>query len=131
MGSQAYCRELTGFVQQQYPQGKSDLYAAFMLRNLEFSQVGCPVGMITIPTWMFISSFAELRDWLLNNAVVDTFIHNGRGVWGSDFGSCSFVIINHRLPEQKGIYRRLFDRQGSVADAEVIRDRFFTFRTIL
>ena len=36
-----------------------------------------------------------LRKSLLEQQTIDTFIHNGRGVFGSDFGSCSFVIRNY------------------------------------
>src|SRR5262249_31944748 len=49
---------------------------------------------------------------------------NGRGVFGSDFGSCSFVIRNTPLPNYKGVYRRLFDKPGSVATNDELERRF-------
>ena len=52
--------------------------------------------MITIPNWMFLSSFEEVRKRIFDHQTIDTFIHNGRGVFGSDFGSCSFVFRNHQ-----------------------------------
>ena len=54
------------------------------------------------------------------------FIHNGRGVFGSDFGSCSFVIRNQRLPLYCSHFRRLFEKQGSVAPNEDLETRYFS-----
>ena len=61
-----------------------------------------------------------------SSQTIDSFIHNGRGVFGSDFGSCSFVIRNAVLPDYRGTFRRLFDKQGSVASNEELEERFFT-----
>jgi len=102
-----------------------------MIRNLDLARSGGLVGMITIPNWMFLSSFDELRDDMLGRGTIDTFIHNGRGVFGSDFGSCSFVVRNHCIDLFSGSYRRLFEKQGSVADNEELEQRFFTAATYI
>ena len=80
--------------------------------------------MITIPNWMFLSSFEDIRKSLFARQTIDTFIHNGRGVFGSDFGSCSFVYRNAVLPDFRGTFRRLFDKQGSVVSVEELERRF-------
>jgi len=49
------------YVEQHYPQGKRDLYAAFILRDLQFAKPGGKVAMVTQQSWMFIRSFADLR----------------------------------------------------------------------
>ena len=41
-------------------------------------------------------------------------IHNGRGVWGGDFGSVSFVIVNRADANLRGSFRRLFQKQGEI-----------------
>ena len=68
---------------------------------------------------------------MLGRGTIDTFIHNGRGVFGSDFGSCSFVVRNHCNDLFSGSYRRLFEKQGSVADNEELEQRFFTAPTYI
>src|SRR4051812_48624405 len=98
MGWQYFTGQLKQFVARYYKTAKIDLYACFMLRNTSFAINQGFVGMITIPNWMFISSFEDFRAALFDNQTFDTFIHNGRGVFGSDFGSCSFVIRNRYLP---------------------------------
>jgi hypothetical protein len=131
MGGKYFSGTLKDFVNKHYPEGKPDLYACFMLRNLEFCRPGGFVGMITIPNWMFLSTFADLREQVFSHATIDSFVHNGRGIWGSDFGSCSFVIRNSHLPKYHGTFRRLFEKQGSVASNEELEQRFFNVKSFL
>jgi len=61
MGSKNMSAPLKSYVSRHYPAGKRDLYAAFILRCLELCRHGGRVAMITQQSWMFLSSFAELR----------------------------------------------------------------------
>ena len=126
MGSKFYCGVLKQFVNSFYKAGKADLYAAFTLRNIHFSKKLGHVGMITIPNWMFLSSFNQLRNAIIRSAPIKSLVHNGRGVWGSDFGSCSFVLMLSSLSSLTGRFLRLFDKQGSVASNEELERRFHT-----
>ena len=98
MGSKFYSPTLKTFVNREYKEAKADLYSCFMQRNAAAAKPNGFVGMITIPNWMFLSSFEEMRKSLFNHQTIDTFVHNGRGVFGSDFGSCAFVFRNANLP---------------------------------
>lgn len=125
MGGKYFVGKLKNFVAHSYKDAKADLYSCFIQRNLAFTKPNGFVGMITIPNWMFLSSFEAVRRSLLDKQTIDSFIHNGRGVFGSDFGSCSFVLRNQSLPAYRGIFRRLFDKQGSVSSNEELVRRFF------
>jgi type II restriction/modification system DNA methylase subunit YeeA len=129
MGMSYFTPKLKQFISEKFEYGKSDLYSAFMLRNAQFACNGGLVGMITIPNWMSISRFEEFRRHVFNESTFESLLHNGRGVWGSDFGSCSFVQRRIRLPEFKAAYRRLFDTNGSVASSDELRQRFFEVKT--
>jgi len=131
MGGKHHNDVLTVFLEEFFEVSKGDLYSCFMTRNMEFCNRHGFVGMITFPNWMFLGTFQELRQALLRQQIVENFIHNGRGIWGSDFGSCAFVIRNSPIYDFKGIYRRLFERQGSVASVEELRERFFSARHYL
>ena len=124
MGSKFYCAVLKKFVNSFYTAGKADLYAAFTLRNIQFSTNLGYVGMITIPNWMFLSSFNQMRNAISRFAPIASLVHNGRGVWGSDFGSCSYVLIRSSPRSFNGRFLRLFDKQGSVASNEELERRF-------
>lgn len=129
MGAGFYSTTLKQFVTSEYEDAKADLYSCFIERNSQFAKSNGLIGMITIPNWMFLSSFEEARKKLLRNQSIDTFIHNGRGVFGSDFGSCAFTLRHFHLPGFRGSYRRLFDKQGSVAGNDELNARFFSAQT--
>ena len=124
MGARYYTTLMKQLVERDYAIGKGDLYTCFMVRNADFARIGGSIGMITIPNWMFISSFSGLREWLFRIAVLETFSHNGRGVFGSDFGSCAFTYRNFGCDEYRGTYKRLFDKQGSVSSNDELNGRF-------
>ena len=126
MGSKFYCAALKKFMNSFYKAGKADFYASFTLRNIQFSKKFGHVGMITIPNWMFLSSFDQLRNTIFQSAPITSLVHNGRGVWGSDFGSCSYVLMRSSPCGLNGRFLRLFDKQGSVASNEELERRFHT-----
>jgi hypothetical protein len=126
MGSKYYTTTLKEYVYREYKETKADLYACFMERNKHGTRPTGFHGMINIPNWMFLASFEELRKALFDSQTIDTFVHNGRGVFGSDFGSCAFVMRKSHLPDYRGSYRRLFEKQGSVASNEELEQRFHT-----
>jgi hypothetical protein len=129
MGSKYYTPMLKAFVNKEYKEAKADLYGCFMERNRVATKPSGFHGMINIPNWMFLSSFEELRKGLFDTQTIDTFVHNGRGVFGSDFGSCAFVIRKAHLSEYRGSFRRLFEKQGSVASNEELEQRFHAAKT--
>jgi len=124
MGSKYYTPELKAFVWRSFKDSKADLYSCFIHRSAAAVKRHCLVGMITIPNWMFLSSFESFRQQFLSCNIIDTLVHNGRGVFGSDFGSSAFVFRNAIIPEYRAVYRRLFDKQGSVSSVEELEARF-------
>ena len=124
MGGQYFCPVLSKFIQSNFPAGKSDLYGAFILRNIEYLKASGSFGMITMQNWMFLSGFSSLRKNLFESNAIESFIHNGRGMWGSDFGSCSFIVKRESIQNYQGSYFKLFDRERSVATVEELEARF-------
>ena len=129
MGDGSFNDVVKAFVNQKYKAAKGDLYGAFIIRDLELCAENGSVAMLTIPNWMFLSSFEDVRKLILKNYFLESLVHNGRGVFGSDFGSCSFTIRNRRSVDELGIFKRLFDKQGSVASNEELEQRFFTAKS--
>ncbi len=115
MGSGNMGNELKKYVNDYYKEGKADLFAAFMLRNLQLIQSNALLGMITMQSWMFLSSFESLRKSLLMNNAIETMAHLGSGAFDSIGGevvsTTAFTICRSRA-NGKGIYLRLVDVQG-------------------
>src|SRR5260370_36282181 len=61
MGSKNMDTPLKKYVEKYYPSGKRDLYATFILRCTEMCRPDGRVAMVTMQSWMFLRSFAELR----------------------------------------------------------------------
>ena len=80
--------------------------------------------MINIPVWMFLASYEELRRNIITDNRTVNLLHIGRGIFGADFGTTSFVIAKKHITGYKAVYRRLFDRQGSV-DAIEQKEKWF------
>lgn len=124
MGRKFMNPSLKTFVRDRFPEGGIDLYGCFMQRNLDMALLKGTVAMITIPNWMFIGSFEPLRSLLLSHTSIASLIHCGRGIWGSDFGSCAFVLLNQCRPQLPGTYKRLFKKQGEVQSSEELETNF-------
>ena len=75
MGSKHMDVSLKKFVEDHYTSGKRDLYAAFILRCLELCQATGRVAMVTQQSWMFLSSFADLRA-IPNERLIENQIQN-------------------------------------------------------
>jgi len=76
-GSKNLVGPVKGFVEREYADGKRDLYAAFILRCLDFARPGGYVGMVTQQSWLFLRSFAKLRRRVLEETAVTTLAHLG------------------------------------------------------
>ncbi|MCL5769413.1 BREX-1 system adenine-specific DNA-methyltransferase PglX [Acinetobacter sp. ANC5681] len=124
MGSKFYTSSLKKFIDKIYKVAKGDLYTCFMVRNEHFSKAGGLIGMITIPNWMFLSGYEDLRERLFETTHLQTMSHNGRGVFGSDFGSCAFTFQKAPILNYLGAYKRLFDKQGGVSSNDELDDLF-------
>lgn len=72
---------LKKLVSDAYPAGKGDLYAAFIPRCLEFAGQHGWVGMLTMHSFMFISSYERLRSYLRERVSIDTLAHLGPGLF--------------------------------------------------
>jgi type I restriction-modification system DNA methylase subunit len=66
MGSKGMNADLKEFAKKQFPNSKSDLFAIFIERNLDLTKESGVVAMITMQSWMFLSSYESLRTRILN-----------------------------------------------------------------
>lgn len=121
---------LSDFVKQNYPDTKSDMSTVCMERTINMCNEHGYMAMINIPVWMFLSSYEKLREKMLRENTIVSMVHPGRGIFGSDFGTTSFVIAKTHLQGYKGHYRRLFDKQGEVESVEQREQCFFEKRGV-
>ena len=110
-----------------YPKSKADLFAMFIERCLLLVVDRGFVGMITMQTWMFISSFEKLREQLLSTSSVRTMAHLGARAFGSISGeivqTTAFILTNGAAPERNGVYFRLTDYNSESEKDKALLER--------
>ena len=120
---------LVKYVKDIYPDSKADLMTVFMEVAIKRTVKGGFWAMINLPSWMFLSSFEALRINIIKTQQIVCLNHNGRGVFGSDFGSVTFVVQNIE-PYKEGIYKRLFTEHVQVRSNEVIHQLYLKDSTV-
>lgn len=125
MGGSGMSTRLADYVKNNYPDSKSDMSTVFMEKTINMCKTNGYMAMINIPVWMFLSSYEKLREKLFSLNTLSSMVHLGRGVFGSDFGTTSFIFTKHISGGFKGSYRRLFEKQGAVDSVETKEKWFF------
>jgi len=118
MGSAGMNSKLSKYVKTNYKDSKSDLSTVFMDLGLKICNNNGFMSMINIPVWMFLTSYENLRNNIIENHTITNLVHLGRGIFGSDFGTVSFVINKHKINNYTGTYRQLFEEIGAVDSVE-------------
>ena len=85
---------LSKYVKDNYADGKADMMTVFMVVAENHIEKNGKIGMITLPSWLFLSTFENLRKNIVVNYHIDSLLHMGRGIFGIDWGSTAFVISN-------------------------------------
>ena len=125
LGRQNFGNALKQFMSKFYSVAKDDLYSGFMVRARYLTAERGSWGMIVLPGWMSLSSFEKFRIDLLDHQCLETMVHFGRGLFGSDFGSVGFTFCNRAAPDDHvSVFRRLFERHVEVRSIDVIRCLF-------
>jgi type II restriction/modification system DNA methylase subunit YeeA len=113
LGSKGMNGHLGVFAKENYPDSKSDLFAMFMERTLALSIKRGMMAMINMQSWMFLSSYENLRGKLLAHSTILSMAHLGeRGfdtIGGSVVSTTAFVIQSAHHVSFKGDYARLVD----------------------
>lgn len=111
MGASGMNEKLSKFVKEKYPDSKSDLFAVFIERGLEWVKENGYTSMITMESWMFLSSFEKLRKKAVARSTITTMVHmpylgKGGTSLGINFGTAATVINKMHVKE----YVAAFDR---------------------
>lgn len=112
MGSKGMGAKLAKFVKEQYPDSKSDLFAAFIERCGAFSRVNGYHALVTQHAWMFLSSYEKLRAKLLQKGIVSMAHLGARAfeeIGGEVVQTTAFVFTNQHIDGYEGSYARLVD----------------------
>jgi hypothetical protein len=123
MGSRSQPPELKRYLKDQYEDYKSDLFSAFVVRNLDMTLPQGQLGLMTPFVWMFISSYEDLRRYLIDHKTITSLVQlEYSGFAGATVPICTFTLENSHNPEYEGGYVRLSDFRGSDNQAPKTRE---------
>lgn len=103
---------LNDYVKKNYPDSKTDLFAVFIERCKEMLKVNGYQAMITMHSWLFISSYEKLRKKILLSDII-SMAHLGARAFDEISGevvqTTSFIVRKTFLENYKGTYCRLVE----------------------
>ena len=133
MGGKGMNPRLSTWAKENFPSSKSDLFAMFIERNLDLTVKGGAVAMITMQSWMFLSSFESLRSRILNQHTILSMAHLGArafdSIGGEVVSTTAFVLENAHKPHYRGAYMRLVDGNSEAEKMEMLAKAIVQGRT--
>ena len=112
MGSSGMDGTLANYVKANYPDSKSDLFAAFIEACTRMTKPNGYQAMITQHAWMFLSSYEKLREKMMLTETVNMAHLGARAfeeIGGEVVQTTSFVRCRMHIDGYKGTYCRLIE----------------------
>lgn len=115
MGGKGMNPALKDYARATFPDSKADLFAMFMERGFGWCKPSGLNSMVTMQSWMFLSSYEEMREKLLTQRTIQTMAHLGARAFGEISGevvqTTAFVLHGQRFLGFKPVFFRLVDGQ--------------------
>ncbi|EMI7312178.1 BREX-1 system adenine-specific DNA-methyltransferase PglX [Vibrio parahaemolyticus] len=113
MGSKSMNSHLKKLAKDDYANSKADLYAIFMERGFSLLNERGFNAQINMHSWMFITSFEELRRQILQYKRIVTMAHLGARAFSQIGGevvqTTAWIINNTYINSYKPVFYRLVD----------------------
>lgn len=109
MGSSNMSKHLSNFVKKHYPDSKSDLFACFMEKADELVEERGYTSLITMESWMFLSSYEKLRKKVNQSKTIINMVHmpylgKGGTSLGINFGTAAVIMKKAVIPDYSAQY---------------------------
>jgi type II restriction/modification system DNA methylase subunit YeeA len=126
MGAPGMNGRLGAWAKDNYTTSKADLFAMFIDRCANLALDNGSFAMITMQSWMFLSSFDALRESIINRDTIRTMAHLGARAFDSIGGAVvqttAFVVDKARRQDYKGTYIRLVDGTSEYEKEKALRE---------
>ena len=116
---------LKRYAKKFYKRGAPDLCTMFIERAASLAQLRGAIGMITMHAWMFLSSYRDLRPWILSAMSIESLAHLGTSAFDSIDGevvqTTAFATTNIACDADRvGVYLRLVDGRDEIEKAQLL-----------
>ena len=113
MGLKGMNGALKSFAKNEFLKSKYDLFAMFMERAFMLLKDNGYNSQVNMQSWMFLSSYEELRDWLLERKTFISLAHLGARAFGQISGevvqTVAWVIQNQNLKSYQPVFQQVTD----------------------
>lgn len=113
MGSKGMNPAVKEYAKSTFPDSKSDLFAMFMERGFAWCKPSSYNSMVTMQSWMFLSSYDAMREKLLTECTIITMAHLGARAFSEISGevvqTTAFVMQGHHEFGFKPVFFRLIN----------------------
>ena len=114
MGASNMNPKLNEFIKNNYADYKSDFFSAFVIHASQMTKQSGYCGFFTPYVWMFIQSYEKMRNYLYNQATIETMIQFEYSAFEeATVPVCTFSFQNRHV-QKKGCYLRLVDFRGGM-----------------
>ena len=124
MGRKVLPKVLLKYLNNEYIYGKSELYTSFIERCLLFLNDKGTLAMLTLHTWMFIKSFANLRKYIIENYQISSLIHLGKNTF-SNLNAYNALASAFVINNTKAIKDTTFIKLDHLDDINLKEKEFF------
>ncbi|MDK8643456.1 BREX-1 system adenine-specific DNA-methyltransferase PglX [Niallia taxi] len=104
VGKNGMGKKLYDYIGENYPDSKTDLFAVFIERGFNLVKEKGFNSMVTMQSWMFLSSFEKFRTKLINEKSITGLLYMDNMVMGIAFGTSAAVFRNKKIWDYKGTY---------------------------
>ncbi len=114
MGAKSFAPKLKKYLGENYSGFDKDIFSAFIIRNCEFCGPNGQLGFMSPFVWMFISSYDELRRFVLEDATLSSLIQlEYSGFDGATVPICTFTLARAHVANFTSSYIRLAEFRGA------------------
>lgn len=104
MGGKGMNAALKEFAKKQFPDSKSDLFTMFIERGFDWCKTTGFNSMVTMQSWMFLSTYESIREKLLRERTLSCMVHMGNGVMGIAFGTAATIFYSRYVKSYIGSF---------------------------
>lgn len=109
MGSSSFNPFMSKWMKTNFPDSCKDLCTAFIERGYSLSKNHGYASMVTMSSWMFLSSFEKMRNDIIGNRGILSLLYMGHMVMRIAFNTSATVFYNGKF-SGKGTYNKIESR---------------------
>lgn len=113
MGNKGMNSDLKEFTRIHFPESKTDLFAVYIERCLDFGTYNAELGLVTPYVWMFINTYEQVRQKIIKQHTLSSLVQLEYNAFApACIPVCTFTITKKHLSNYTGSYIRLSDFKG-------------------